>query len=753
MSEHALTKARPPASRTTGELSRLVAVFDWSRTPLGAADRWPSWVRSTVSLLLHAQVPIVTFWGKEGIMIYNDSYAAFARGRHPASLGAPVREIWPEVAELNGQVIDEVLAGNTICLRDQELTLNRTGAAEKVWLNVDYSPVLDDAGQPVAVFVLVTETTEKVLAEGTVAAEQERLRQMFHQAPGFMAMLRGPEHIFELTNAAYMQLIGHRDVIGKSLREALPDIEGQGFYETLDSVYTAGEPYVGSALPVLLQRTPGATPEERFVDLIYQPVRDVTGKVSGIFVEGVDITARIHAERALQESELQFRTLAEAVPNHVWTALLDERLEWFNDRVYQYSGAAPGDLDGTGWAGIVHPDDLPLVAKRWADSVASGKGYETEFRLRCADGTWRWHIGRAVLLRDALDRPLRWIGTNTDIEEQKRVNRQLADSERRLRLSQQAAGIASMEIDIASDRIFGSGELWDMFGLPRQDSAPATVIERLVLPEDRALCSSTQTRRGGVAASDAVYRISRADTGEVRWIARHMEFQRDAAGRPVKMYGALRDITTEKEAEERQRMLTHELEHRIKNMLATVSAIASQTLRGTDLDTARRSLNERFKALGVAHSLLSDAHWTSALLDQVVRSATAPFPASQVAASGPPVRIGPKQALSLALAVNELGTNSIKYGALSVPEGRVQIDWSKVAAEDGSDRLAWVWRESGGPEVSPPTRAGFGRFLIEGVLAGDFDGEVGIEFRASGVVCTLDAPWPTLSGAAAEGEE
>lgn len=739
-----------PRRRAPGALQALVAEFNWSGTPLGPPDKWPSWLHNTVSLILQAQVPIVTFWGETGTMIYNDHFAEFAGGRHPASLGAPVREVWPEVADINSYVIQEVLAGRTVRLRDQELTLKRNGAAEKVWLNADYSPVLDDEGQPVGVLALLAERTEDILADRKVDAEQARLHQMFDQAPGFIAMLRSPGHIFDLTNAAYMQLIGHRDVIGKPVREALPEIEGQGFYELLDQVYTSGEPYIGSALPVLLQRTPEATPEERFVDFIYQPVRDANGEVSGIFVEGVDVTGRMHAERALQESELQFRTLSEAVPNHVWTSLPDGTLDWFNNRVYQYSGVTRGDLDGQGWAAIVHPDDRALASERWAACVKNGENYDVEFRIRRADGSWRWHIGRAVLIRDASGKPLRWIGTNTDIEDQKQVHRQLADSERRLRLSQRAAGIASMEIDLATDRIVGTAELWRMFGLPVQDSAPATDIEKLVLPEDAAAISTTQSRGEGAVAPDAVYRIRRADNGEIRWIARHMEFLRDQTGSPLRMFGALRDVTVEKEAEERQMMLTHELEHRIKNILATVAAIVSQTLRATDIDTARKALNERLKALGAAHSLLSSTHWTSALLHEVVGSATAAFVAAQIAVSGPPVRIGPKRALALALAVNELGTNSLKYGALSVPEGQVTINWFRTLADDGSDRLIWMWRESGGPDVLPPTRSGFGRILIEQVLAADFAGEVGIKFDPDGVECRLDAPWPTLSDAAEE---
>jgi PAS domain S-box-containing protein len=142
-----------------------------------------------------------------------------------------------------------------------------------------------------------------------------------------------------------------------------------------------------------------------------------------VYCTGRDITT----ERALQDSEVQFRTMAQAMPNHVWTAPVDGLLDWFNDRVYDYSGAPPGSLDGLGWAEIVHPEDLPVTGARWSEALATGNIYEAEFRLRRADGSYRWHITRAVPIRDASGHVVRWIGTNTDIQDQKETAVALAD--------------------------------------------------------------------------------------------------------------------------------------------------------------------------------------------------------------------------------------------------------------------------------------------------------------------------------------
>lgn len=144
------------------------------------------------------------------------------------------------------------------------------------------------------------------------------------------------------------------------------------------------------------------------------------------FGTNTDISEQVKAQQALQHSEAQFRTLAQAMPNHVWTATPDGMLDWLNERTYHYSGAATGDLEGHGWSIIVHADDLPPAAEVWATSLATGSVYEVQFRLRRADGAYRWHITRALPVRAPSGEIIRWIGTNTDIEEQKRASDALA---------------------------------------------------------------------------------------------------------------------------------------------------------------------------------------------------------------------------------------------------------------------------------------------------------------------------------------
>ena len=275
-----------------GKMGALLREHDWSKTPLGPLEIWPQSLRTTVGLVLHSVVPIVLLWGQDGTMIYNDAYSVFAGGRHPALFGSKVREGWPEIADFNDNVMKIGLAGGTLAYSDQELTLYRSGQPEQVWMNLDYSPAPDERGNPAGVIAIVVETTARVLAERRQAAERERQRAIFQQMPGFVGVLTGPDHVFEYVNDAYVAISGPRTFVGRSVREVFPELEGQGIYELLDRVYATGKPFRAQAMPIRLV----AENEDRYIDLLYEPIRNDGGEVTGIFVGGYDVTDRVRAE-------------------------------------------------------------------------------------------------------------------------------------------------------------------------------------------------------------------------------------------------------------------------------------------------------------------------------------------------------------------------------------------------------------------------------------------------------------------------
>ena len=285
--------------------------MDWGASPLGAIAGWPVSLRIAVTVALDSPLPTIVLWGAELTQIYNDAYRAILGPRHPAAMGQATRACWPEVWAFNEPVYQGVLdSGKSVFFEDQEFTIEPAGTPEKRYFSVSYAPARDEAGAIRGVIVVAVETTQRVRAElerlafdkaNGIASDQ--LKQMFDQAPGFMALLQGPDLVFDITNAAYQRLIGGRAVIGRPIREAIPEAGSIEIFKLLDHVYESGEPYVGSEVPFTLFDEDGLPVPARYLDFVYQPIRDAEGRVCAIFVEGSDVTERKRVSAVLNDTD------------------------------------------------------------------------------------------------------------------------------------------------------------------------------------------------------------------------------------------------------------------------------------------------------------------------------------------------------------------------------------------------------------------------------------------------------------------
>ena len=300
------------------EMAQRCREFDWSRTSLGPVESWSHSLRTTVSTLLMSRNPMFLWWGPELVQLYNDDYRPSfgGGGRHPRALGAKGKEFWTDIWDAIGPQIDFVMSGGGATWHeDQHLPILRNGRMEDVWWTYSYSPVRDDDGTIGGTLVVCQETTKRVLGEqqlksllAELSVARTRLEDVFRLAPSFLAVLAGPDFVFELANDAYYQLVGHRDIVGRPLLDALPELCGQGFDRILHDVVATKTPFIGRAIPVMLARTPGTAPEQRYADVIYQPLLDAAGNARGIVAHGTDVTDQVRAqrdvERLLAESEL-----------------------------------------------------------------------------------------------------------------------------------------------------------------------------------------------------------------------------------------------------------------------------------------------------------------------------------------------------------------------------------------------------------------------------------------------------------------
>jgi PAS domain S-box-containing protein len=321
----------------------------------------------------------------------------------------------------------------------------------------------------------------------------------------------------------------------------------------------------------------------------------------------------------------------------------------------------------------------------------------------------------------------------------------LRESERRLRLAVEAARIGIWDWNVVTNDVVWSEEAKAIAGLPPDKPVTFDQIQGTIHPDDRprtAIMTGRALDPKERLREPYEYRLVRPD-GEVRWVQASGEavFAADEDGvRAVRYVGAIRDVTERKAAEERQAFLMRELVHRVRNTLASVRAIAAATLRhAQSLKEAEAALSARIGALADVHVLLSNTVGQRADMHELVGAVVAPYrgPEGRISISGPPLVLEERESVSLAMALHELATNAVKHGALSRPEGRVELCWS-VDHPGPPARLRLTWREKGGPGVVRPERHGFGLRLIQQALGGDPKAKVEIDFAATGLVCTVE---------------
>lgn len=363
-----------------GEMGERIRAFDWKNSEVGMPETWPQSLRLTVRLMLSSRHPMFIWWGPNLIQFYNDAYRqTMGPERHPGALGQCGRECWDEIWPIIGPQIDYVMQGRGSTWHEDSLVpLTRHGHLEQVYWTYSFGPI-DIGGAVGGVLVVCTDVTQQHMAREQHRGESGRLKALFEQAPGFMALLRGPEHVFELANASYRRMLGDRQLIGRSVREALPDTEGQGFFELLDGVLRSGEPFVGRQVPLTLANGPEA--RTVFVDFIYQPIFDADGTITGIFVEGADVTDHVRAQEHLQliNFELKHRvknTLAmvSAIATQtLQSAERDPQLEAFRGRLEAF-GRAHDILTAETWATAQLQDVVAAALESHNDARISWTG-------------------------------------------------------------------------------------------------------------------------------------------------------------------------------------------------------------------------------------------------------------------------------------------------------------------------------------------------------------------------------------------
>lgn len=485
--------------------------------------------------------------------------------------------------------------------------------------------------------------------------------------------------------------------------------------------------------------------QTRWVRVAAQIERDPDGRAIRLIGAHFDTTDSNLAEQALRESEERFRSIANSAPIPMWVTKLDGERLFVNQAYSDFFELSHEEALSLDWRDRVHPEDADRILKAEQlrtlvpDIVApTGDPLVIEIRILRVKGDWRWINAVSKPRFDERGQHVGFIGVAHDVTAAKQAEIELRASEERFRLMAENSPVM-IWMSNANGRCVHLNRMLREFWGVSEDQVQAFDWSQNLHPDDNAIVTreviSALERRSELSLK-ARYLDAK---GRYRVLDTRAQPRFSAGGEFLGMIGANVDVTERDEAEKARELLVDELNHRVKNTLSIVQAIAHQTFnKSADPVEARRAFEGRLIALGRAHDLLTQANWENASLTELaeVTLDTRGANAELISLTGPNILLSPKQAVSIAMALHELCTNARKYGALSKNEGHVRIDWSWT----DSTMLSIVWHESGGPPVSPPARRGFGSTLLERTLARDLDGEVIVTFEQPGLYCSIALP-------------
>ena len=326
-----------------GDIGELIRSKDWSQTPLGPPDTWPSSLRTAVMILLHSRFPMFVWWGEDMITIYNDAYRVIAGEKHPQALGSPGVKVWPEIWDVVGPLAQRVMEeGKSNWAEDQLLFINRRGYVEESYFTFSYSPVFDESGKVGGVFCACTETTEKVLSARKVLESERNLRNTILQAPVAMCILKGPNFVVEIANEKILGIWGKskHEMFHRPFFDALPEARFQGFEELLMQVYTTGETYSANERAFVVPKK--GLPETAYINFVYEPFREGDGNISGVMVVAIDVTPQVIARRKIEDSEQELQQRVNVRTDELEKA--NDELKRSNANLEEFAYAVSHDL-------------------------------------------------------------------------------------------------------------------------------------------------------------------------------------------------------------------------------------------------------------------------------------------------------------------------------------------------------------------------------------------------------------------------
>lgn len=460
--------------------------------------------------------------------------------------GMAVREAQPESVEVHG-ILDEVYnTGKTAHLHEIAVTLGK----EVRYFDLTYAAKKNAQGIVDGIMILGNEVTERVIVDKKVKLERSRMYNFFEQIPAAIAVVSAKDYRFEVANNSYQKLVSKTNIVGRTIKEVLPELS-EDIISIFKNVIETGERFIGKDFPISLDWENNGKVFSKYLDFIYEPITLANGVVEGILVFVYDVTEKYNSTQKVLASESKFKSFIDSMPQMIFMADAKGDIYAYNKRWYEYVGL-PG-TEGWGWKDrpVLHPDDLENSVRTWKNSLETGETYQAEYRIRKSTGEYRWHLGRAVPMRNAEGIITDWFGTNTDTHDLKSLKEAVTMTEEKLQFALNSGGLGLWHFDLKTNVVTSSDSLGKILGADEVTGDLKKINHMVIYPEDQAQNDAAIQRAiQEKVPYNSEFRIVRP-SGELRWLSSSGQVKFDEQGTPVSISGVTLDITENKIYEEK----------------------------------------------------------------------------------------------------------------------------------------------------------------------------------------------------------
>jgi PAS domain S-box-containing protein len=619
-----------------------------------------------------------------------------------------------------------------------EVQIEQPGG-RRLWVLVNIDPIRDETGAITGAINCLQDITARKEADERLRESQALLSAVYDTTPECIKIVAADGKLLHM-NAAGLRMVeadAAGDVQGGCIFDLIAPEDCERWRSHHERVCNGER--LSWQFDIIGQRG-----TRRHMETHASPLRMPDGTVAQLAITR-DVTQRAEHEASLRESERRSRELLDALPTAVYTTDAEGRVTFFNRAAVELSGRQP-EIGSDRWSvtwRLYRPDGSPLPHDECPMAMALKENRAVRGAEAIAerpDGTRVPYLAYPTPLRDSAGAVVGAVNVLVDLSDRKRAE----ESANKL------ASIVEFSDDaIVSKDLKGIISSWNKAAERLFGYTAAEVIGKpvsILIPDNRQNEEPEILERIGRGERiDHYETVRRRKDGTLIDISLTVSPVRDHTGKISGASKIARDISERKKSEGRRRFLINELNHRVKNTLATVQSIAAQTFRGESQTQAAKWFEGRLIALSQAHDVLTRENWEGADLHDIITEVIAPLCVhadDRFEIEGSKLRLTPKMALALAMGLHELCTNAAKYGALANGTGRVRVAWAVADSADGR-QLRLRWSESGGPPVEPPRQSGFGSRLIERSLARELGALVCLRYPVTGAVCDIEALLPS----------